>query len=103
MVKVNLRPVGDYRGSGSIYRVRSASNPMGYHFVCVIYEMTEGTCKEECQQYHGTPPCPDAGPECGPDLIRKVECSCTGFQIHNNCWHEEKVIEWEEARLELGD
>lgn len=84
MVKVNLRPVGDYRGSGSIYRVRSASNPMGYHFVCVIYNLV------------GTEDKPT-------DLERVVECSCTGFQVHHNCWHEEKVIEWEEARLTLGD
>lgn len=72
MVKVTLRPIGNYRGTGIVYRVKSTTNHTGWYFVAMMFN-AEGESV--------------------------IECSCTGFQVHHKCWHSESVIEWETERL----
>lgn len=72
MPNINLRPVGDYQGLGRVYRVKSLTNHVGWHFVVLLGDEVED---------------------------EEAICSCTGYQVHEKCWHVEKVYEWEEARL----
>lgn len=82
-MKVVLRPVGEFVGEGQVFKVRSTSDYMLWHYVAIVPEVCESHTDISCTDCDGS------------GFIERAVCSCKGFNgPHKKCWHISAVFEW---------